>query len=548
MSLTVSVRSISEGLVMGRLVVESEITPADDRVFDPTIEDDRWVSAHRQAMEDIRREIESADGDQAEILEAYELMMVDPEFTDIVNGLISECHSAEYAVYMAGVRLAEMLNSISDDYLRQRATDAKDISRRVLKLFSGSGSARQSYDGEILLVDELLASDVVDLKNSGVLAVVSKRGGTASHAAILARTHALPYVMLKSEGFDKYNGMTVIVDAYVGEIVVDPSINEQVDFVREAKNIKAEKEALMKYRDVQTHSADGKRRIVSVNISGPDDVQWAKKYGAEGIALFRTEFLFSETKEPSEEWQYEIYRRVLAEMDGVVTFRTLDIGGDKPSHIFHIENEDNPFLGVRGIRLMKIYPEVLKRQLRAIAKAAVDTERVSKIMFPMVTLRSDMEFAIQIYEEALRDLVQRYGDKYYQAKGLIILGMMVEVPSVAMNIDEFSDLVDFISIGTNDLCQYAMAADRTNPGVQDYYVTSDPGFLKMIAYCVKTAISEGLHVSMCGNLAFHSELIELWNYLGIEEYGVVATNILATKKALTELDSRKSPRNLRFVI
>lgn len=548
MSLTVSVRSISEGLVMGRLVVESELTPAEDKVFDPTIEDDRWASAHRQAMEDIRREIEAADGDRAEILEAYELMMLDPEFTDIVNGLISECHSAEYAVYIAGLKLAEMLSSIPDDYLRQRASDAKDISKRILKLFSGANSMRHSREGEVLFLDELLASDVVDLKESGVLAVISKRGGTTSHAAILARTHALPYVMARTDGFEKYSGKTVIVDAYVGEVIVDPSINEQVDFVREAESIKAEKEALMMYRDMKTYTVDGKRRIVSVNISGPDDVQWAKKYGAEGIALFRTEFLFSEAQEPSEEWQYEIYCKVLAGIEGVVTFRTLDIGGDKPSQIFQVEKEDNPFLGVRGIRLMKFYPEVLRRQLRAIVKATVDSEKKTKIMFPMVTLRSDMEFAIQVYDAAVKDLVQQYGDKYYLAKECISIGMMVEVPSVAMNIEEFSDLVDFVSLGTNDLCQYAMAADRTNPGVQDYYSTSDSGFLKIIAYCVKTAISEGLYVSMCGNLAFHSELIELWNYLGIEEYGVVATNILATKKALMELDSRIPPRNLRFVI
>lgn len=548
MSLTISVRSISEGLVMGRLVVESELTPVDDKVFDPSIEDDRWVSAHRQAMEDIRREIETVDGDQAEILEAYELMMLDPEFTDIVNGLILECHSAEYAVYVAGVRLAEMLSKIPDDYLRQRATDAKDISKRILKLFSGANSSRHSREGEVLYVDELLASDVVDLKESGVLAVISKRGGAASHAAILARTHALPYVMARADEFEKYSGNTVIVDAYAGEVIVDPSINEQVDFVREVENIKAEKEALMQYCNVETHTADGKRRIVSVNISGPDDVQWARQYGAEGIALFRTEFLFTESKEPSEEWQYEVYRKVLCGMNGVVTFRTLDIGGDKPSQIFQVEKEDNPFLGVRGIRLMKFYPEVLKRQLRAIVKSTVDTQKKSKIMFPMVTLRSDMEFALEVYDLAIRELVQQYGDKYYQAKEMISIGMMVEVPSVAMNIEEFSDIVDFISIGTNDLCQYAMAADRTNPGVQDYYSTMDSGFLKIISHCVKSAISEGLRVSMCGNLAFHSELIELWNYLGIEEYGVVATNVLATKKALMELDSRKPPRNIRFVV
>jgi len=474
---------------------------------------------------------------EAEIFEAHLLVLGDPELLQAVKGKIYAAGvTAEFALQEVAGEIAATFESLNTEYLRERAGDIRDVMRRVLAVLGGqSGQSPHHIKEEVIIVaHDLTPSDTAQLDRTYVKGFTTEMGGRTSHSAIMARSMEIPAVVGTTGALSEIRqNDLLILDGGEGKLLVNPPpevVREYEGRLLEENRRKAE---LFGLAGSRTFSADGHQVELAGNIGSPDDVQAVLEHGGEGIGLFRTEFLYMGRSEvPTEDEQFGAYKAVLEKMKGKpVVVRTIDIGGDKELPCLNLPKEDNPFLGFRAIRLCLETPgqELFRTQLRALLRASIYGEL--KIMFPMIATLDELRQAKGVLEEEKRKL-QNAGT---EVSDHIAVGMMVEIPASAVLADLFAPEVDFFSIGTNDLIQYTMAADRMNGQVSYLYQPYNPAVLRLIKLVIDAAHSHGKWVGMCGEMAGDLRAIPLLLGLGLDEFSMSASSILPARSRILQL-------------
>ncbi|EAX48826.1 phosphoenolpyruvate-protein phosphotransferase [Thermosinus carboxydivorans Nor1] len=520
---------------------------------DTGAEIDRLEKALCQAIREIEKIQEETrqklGDDKAAIFAAHIMLLTDPEYIgNIKQKIVAEAINAEAAVKEVTDHFLNMFACIEDEYLRERAADLRDVSQRLLKRLQGIQSVDLADIAEnvILCAHDLTPSDTAQLDRNKVVGFVTNSGGRTSHSAIMARSLEIPAVVGLMDITAKVRpGDFVIVDGNEGTVFINPP-NELIEQYREKKAqfIKRQKEA-KKLVNEPSITLDGTKVELVANIGNPEDAKWAVANGAEGIGLFRTEFLYMGRNElPSEEEQFEAYKTVVT-MFGAqrpIVIRTLDIGGDKELSYMDMPKEKNPFLGYRAIRLCLDRPEIFKTQLRAILRASAYGN--IKLMYPMIATLQELRAANQILEAAKQELAS----ENIPFNTAMEVGIMVEIPAVAVLADQFATEVDFFSIGTNDLIQYTMAADRMNEKVSYLYQPFNPAVLRLIQGVIAAAHKAGKWVGMCGEMAGDLAAIPILLGMGLDEFSMSANAILPARALLRQLTQKDAQRIAQAVL
>lgn len=536
----------SAGIGIGKVVIlkEEALVIRRDTVADAAAEKERFKKAVEKSIEDtqaLAADMAERIGEkEAEILNGHLMLLQDPMMTMEIEGKIdSEKLCSEAAIEDVCTMYADMFASMDDELMQQRAADMRDIKTRMQKVLLGVKSVDVSAlpKGSVLVAEDLTPSVTAGINPENVTGIVTELGGRTSHSAILARALEIPAVVaaagILSQAAD---GDEIILDGESGEIFVKPEESVKAEYEAKRASYLAEKEELKKYICRETITKDGVKIEVAANIGRPEDVDRVLSYDAEGIGLFRTEFLFMDrTSMPTEEEQFEAYRKVAVAMNGKpVIIRTLDIGGDKEIPYMGLKKDENPFLGYRAIRFCldrkdDIYRPQLRALLRASAFGAI------KIMVPMVTCVEEYREAKALIHEIMDELEQE-GIPYNKD---IQVGIMVETAAASLMADVFAREVDFFSIGTNDLTQYTMSVDRGNDKVSYLYSTFNPAVLRSIRHIIECGRKEGIMVGMCGEAASDPLMIPLLVAFGLNEFSMSASAVLKARKMITECDSRK---------
>ncbi|GAB7057490.1 phosphoenolpyruvate--protein phosphotransferase [Paenibacillus sp. YK5] len=535
----------SPGLAIAKVyrLNNSAHIPVRSTVTDPKQEVQRFRQAVEQAkqeLESIRELTEAKLGAQkAEIFESHLLSLEDPDFIDVImDNIEQEGINAEYALYEVSQAFINTLMAMDNELLRERAADVRDVSGRLMSGLRGEKYTTVSDIAEesIIIAEDLSPSDTAQLNLDVVRGFITEIGSRTSHSAIMARSLGIPAIVgVGAAAGDIPAGVTVIMDASEGRIVVDPT-EEELNAYRAKKEQYDRRQAeLSKLKDQPTVSKDGRQVELAANIGSVEDVQKAIDNGAEAIGLFRTEFLYmGRSSFPTEEEQFKVYKYVLEKMEGKpVVIRTLDIGGDKELPYLELPKESNPFLGLRAVRLCLDRQDLFRTQLRALLRASRYGQL--KIMFPMIAVLEELLEAKRLLQEEKDKLIQE-GETVADR---IEVGMMIEVPAAALAADSFAAEVDFFSIGTNDLIQYTMAADRMNETVSYLYQPLHPSILRLIQMVIRAAEREGKWVGMCGEMAGDATAIPLLLGLGLHEFSMSAGSILPARALIRELSQEE---------
>jgi phosphotransferase system enzyme I (PtsI) len=534
------------GIVIGRAVVKTEAAIRYTRVTvqDVSAELERFRNSVQEAVRELelmkektRREIGE---EEAKIFAAHQLFLQDPEFVGAVESKIeSERINAEAALEEVRDGFVAIFESMDNEYMRERAADLRDVSQRVLKKLLGIDEHPMAdLDGPVVLVvHDLTPSDTAQLDREKVKGFVTNIGGRTSHSAIMARSMEIPAVVGLSDITEQIQtGDMVIVDGLEGDVYIRPEPAVIQAYEEKQKAYWRQKEMWARLVKEATITADGHRVELAANIGNPQDAVQAVENGAEGIGLFRTEFLYMGRDQfPTEEEQFEAYKSVVTTMgqERPVVIRTLDIGGDKELSYLSLPKELNPFLGYRAIRLCLDRTDLFRTQLRALLRASAFGNL--KIMYPMIATLGELRKANQLLEEVKAEL--RGANVPFNEK--LEVGIMIEVPAAAMIADQLAKEVDFFSIGTNDLIQYTMAADRMNEQVSYLYDPFHPAVLRLIHHVIKAAHQEGKWVGMCGEMAGEEHAIPILLGLGLDEFSMSATSILRARYLLKQLKYAK---------
>jgi phosphotransferase system enzyme I (PtsI) len=484
----------------------------------------------------IRNHAEEAVGpEHAAIFDAHLMVLDDPEFLGPIESSIKSLKSAPQALIEMRDQFVTIFEAMDDEYMKERAADVKDVSKRVLAHMLGKELPNPASITEpvVIVAEDLTPSDTAQLDKAYVKGFVTNVGGRTSHSAIMSRSLEIPAVVgTKTITEEAAVGGKIIVDGTTGDVIVDPSEDELLAYQEKQKEVLKEKEELLKLVDTKTTSHDGVHVELAANIGTPDDVEGAVNHGAEGVGLFRTEFLYMGRNElPSEDEQYESYKAVLKGMkDQPVVVRTIDIGGDKELPYLDLPKEMNPFLGFRAIRMALDNDQLFRTQLRALLRASVHGNL--KIMFPMIATLEEFNEAKSLLIEEKEKLIS----EDIKVKDNIEVGIMVEIPSTAVLADQFAKEVDFFSIGTNDLIQYTMAADRMNEKVSYLYQPYHPALLRLIKNVITAAHNEGKWAGMCGEMAGDHYAVPLLLGLGLDEFSMSGTSILKARRQISELN------------
>lgn len=531
-------KSILNGIAIGKLRVHesggSEIVMASNLTAPEEWE--RFQEAVSKAQEQLGalydKALAEAGEETAAIFEVHQQMLEDEDFVDAIQAMIgTQNTTAEYAVQRTGENFAKMFAEMDDEYMRARAADLKDISKRVVDILTGNdGNVVESDEPFILVADDLTPSETVQLDKSKLLGFVTRHGSKNSHTAILARTMNIPALI----GVDydaSWDGQQGIIDGYNATLYVEPT--EEL-FITMDKKKRADEERLELLQTLKKKSnitKDGTEIKVYANIGNVADVGLALQNDAQGIGLFRSEFIYLESSDyPTEDEQFEIYKRVVETMGGKkVIIRTLDIGADKQASYFGLEKEENPALGYRAIRICLTRPEVFKTQLKAILRAA--PFGMVSVMFPMIISVDEVRQAKAMLEEAQKEL-EAAGVR----SGAVEVGIMIETPAAVMMADELAKEVDFFSIGTNDLTQYTLAIDRQNDELDDFYDPHHPALLRMIKHVTDAAHRHDAWCGICGELGADPELTETFLRMGLDELSVSPSQILPLRSEIRQLD------------
>lgn len=498
---------------------------------------DTFCKVTQEMAEDIRQRVGEKE---SEILSGQIMMLSDPFMTGQMEEMIASGSCAEAALDSVCQMHIEMFSNVDDELMRQRATDIRDIRTRMLRLLLGISSVDIASvpAGTVLAAKDLTPSMTVGLKKENISAILTEIGGKTSHSAILARALEIPAVLGIPQVLDQVSdGQQAIVDGESGEVILSPDEDTLKRYTAQWKEQQEQKAMLSVYRDRKTQDADGRIYELYSNIGSVAEAQIALENGAEGIGLFRTEFLFMDrTAMPTEQEQYEAYKAVSDIMQGKeVIIRTLDVGGDKEISYLKMESEQNPFLGWRAIRYCLEESDLFKVQIRALLRAGAEHKNI-KIMLPLVTGVQEIRAAKQLLEECKQELAAQgiaYDDN-------IQVGIMIETPAAALIADLLAKEAAFFSIGTNDLTQYTLAVDRGNAKVENLYTTLHPAVLRSIRSIIRAAKEAKIPVGMCGEAAADPALIPLLLEFGLDEMSVSASSILKTRKIVSQWSQKET--------
>ena len=535
-------KSILKGIAIGRLKIYCREIGQASRTSTLTPEEEfvRFQSAQRAAQEQLgalyERALDEVGEDNAAIFEIHQMMLEDEDYVEAIQGILdNQGATAEYAVTVTGENFAAAFAAMEDPYMQARSADVKDISCRVVNILTGADrGAAQGEEPAILVADDLTPSETVQLDKSKLLGFITRGGSTNSHTAILARTMGIP-ALIGVDFDDSWDGELAILDGYNHCVYIDPA-SELLAAMEAKRRSDLEQEALLQgLKKKPNVTLDGTEVQVYANIGNGNDVGFVLQNDAQGIGLFRSEFLYLDGNDyPTEEEQFSVYKRVAEIMAGKkVIIRTLDIGADKQADYFGFEHEENPALGYRAIRICLTQRDIFKTQLRAILRASA--YGTVAIMFPMIISVREVRDAKEVLEECRGELkLQRV------PMGEVELGIMIETPAAVMIADELAQEVQFFSIGTNDLTQYTLAIDRQNPKLDTFYNPHHPAILRMIRQTIEAGHRHGCWVGICGELGADPALTETFLRMGIDELSVSPSAILPLRKRIRELDLRKA--------
>ncbi|MDK0876176.1 phosphoenolpyruvate--protein phosphotransferase [Clostridium perfringens] len=530
----------SKGYAIGTVFIQEheEIIISDAKVSDIAAEKEKLSKALAQSkeqLEAIKEKTAKEIGEhEAQVFEAHLMLLDYVEFTGQMEMTIENDQlNAMKAVQNVTDTFVMIFDSMDDPYMRERAADIKDVSKRIIANLAGKGGNGMENVGAntVVVAHDLTPSDTAQLDRSKVIGFLTNIGGRTSHSAIMARTLEIPAVVgLGNITTSVKNGDTVIVDGIEGVAIINPDEATINEYKARLEKFKAEQEELKKLIDVKTTTKSGRRIEVCGNIGKPEDIDQVLANGGDGVGLFRTEFLYMDRDEaPTEDEQFEAYKYVLEKADGKqVVIRTLDIGGDKTLPYLPLPEEMNPFLGYRAIRLCLDRKDIFRVQIRALLRASVYGNLA--VMFPMISGLEEFQQAKAFVEECKAEL-KAEGIAYSDS---IQWGIMVEIPAAAVYADELAKHVDFFSIGTNDLIQYTLAADRMSEKVSYLYNPMHPAVLRLIKMTIDGAHKHGKWVGMCGEMAGDERAIPTLVEYGLDEFSMSATSILTAKKIIME--------------
>ena len=537
--------SILKGIAIGKLKLYRKEAVETGRASSLTPEEEyaRFQAAQKAAQEQLgqlyEKALDEVGEDNAAIFEIHQMMLEDEDYVDAVKGILdSQGATAEYAVTATGENFAAAFAAMEDPYMQARSADVKDISRRVVNILAGTDAgAVQGDEPAILVADDLTPSETVQLDKSKLLGFITRGGSTNSHTAILARTMGIP-ALVGVEADPAWDGRMAVLDGYNQCLYVDPAPSLLAAMEAKRRSDAEQASLLQGLKKKPNITLDGTEIQVFANIGSDADVGLVLQNDAQGIGLFRSEFLYLNSGHPpTEEEQLAVYRRVVETMAGKkVVIRTLDIGADKKADYFGLEREENPALGYRAIRICLTRKDLFKTQLRAILRASA--YGTVAVMFPMIISVREVKDARELLEDCRREL-----NGQGCPMGRVEVGIMVETPAAVMIADELAREVDFFSLGTNDLAQYTLAIDRQNPRLDPFYDPHHPAVLRMVRMAVEAGHRHGCWVGVCGELGADLALTELFLRMGVDELSVSPSAILPLRRRIRGLDLRLPPNS-----
>ena len=531
-------KAVYKGVALGKIHIlqKQEYEIKKEQIQDAEAELARVLEAKEKAAMELKtlydKALEDVGEDGAEIVQIQLFMLEDEDYQESVEEKITSQHvNAEYAVWETGEEFAEVFATMDNDYMRERSADVKDITKRIVSHLCNVAGTDVLTEPVILVADDLSPSETVVLDKSKILAFVTVHGATNSHTAILARTMNIPALI----GVDMdlaalASGTEAAVDGFAEEFIIEPDEECRSGLLVRIKEEEKQKELLRELKGKENITLSGKKINLYANIGCTEDLKYVKENDAGGIGLFRSEFLYiGKDQLPGEEEQFRIYKKVAEEMDGKkVIIRTLDIGADKQADYLNLGKEENPALGYRAIRICLTQKDIFKTQLRALYRAAVYGN--ISIMYPMIISTEEVEAIRKISVEVKQEL-QAENIPYKDVEE----GIMIETPAAAMISDELAKMVDFFSIGTNDLTQYTLAIDRQNEKLDAFYNPHHKAVLKFIRLVVENAHKEGKWVGICGELGADTELTETFVNMGVDELSVAPGAVLKIRQIIRQI-------------
>lgn len=542
--LVVKGKSVFSGITMGPLALfhRNTVSTARRRIKDTDAEVERFQEARLASIEQLKdmyeKAVQKVGEEEAAVFEVHQMMLDDDDYIDNIVTLISQKKiNAEAAVEETAQQFSEMFRSMDDAYMKERAADVLDISRRIqVQLCGGEANDFSAYDGVILAADDLAPSETLQLDTDKILGFVTSGGSTNSHTAILARTLGITAVVnTGTQLHTDVEGKTVIVDGFTETVYLDPDSATLDKMKKKQAEAEERKIRLEAYRGKESVTVDGYKVNVFANIGNPDNVPQALANDAEGIGLFRSEFLYLENATyPTEEQQFEAYKKTVEMMEGkTVVIRTLDIGADKKVDYFDLKAEENPAMGMRAIRICLTRPTLFKTQLRALCRASAYGKIA--IMFPMIISVDEVRRSRELLRQVQNEL-RHEGIAFDES---MEVGIMIETPAAALISDELAKEVDFFSIGSNDLTQYTLAIDRQQTDLDNFFDPRHPALLRLIEMTVKNGHKEGIWVGICGELGADLSLTEDFLRMGVDELSVSPPAVLPLREKIGSIDLSK---------
>lgn len=536
-------KSVYKGIVMGPVAVlkKNDYQVKRARIEDPEAEVKRVEEAVEVSKKQLGRLYDKAVREVGEasaaIFEVHQMMLEDEDYLESMENMIrTELVNAEYAAAATGDNFAEMFAAMDDEYMKARSADVKDISERLVRNLSGEGdNDLSSMEPSVIVADDLSPSETVQMDKEKILAFVTVHGSTNSHTAILARMMNIPALIGVPMDLNSLKtGMTAVVDGFSGQVIFEPEEDVQKETEKRMQEEAEKQKLLEELKGKENITPDGRKINIYANIGSVGDLGYVMKNDAGGIGLFRSEFLYLGRNDfPTEEEQFQAYKQAVQTMAGKkVIIRTLDIGADKQVEYFNLGKEENPALGYRAIRICLKQPEIFKAQLRALFRAAVYGNL--SVMYPMITSTEEVEKIYAIVAEVEEELKKQEVQYKIPEQGI-----MIETPAAVMISDRLAEMVDFFSIGTNDLTQYTLAIDRQNEQLDDFYNPHHEAVLRMIRMVVENAHKCGKWAGICGELGADLTLTEQFVRMGVDELSVAPSMILKLRKVVREMKAEE---------